>query len=180
MLRLLEEVDSALDRIDRGAYGVCEVCQGTVDEEVISENPLARVCLECLTPKQQRALEYDLELAGEIEKGLLPHSDVAFAGWETCYHYQAAGVVSGDYCDLIPGVNGELHFVMADVSGKGVAAAMLSVEPASMCFVRWCRWAGPRNRYSSGPVDCFARVHCPRSTPRWCSARRRRTVIVKS
>jgi sigma-B regulation protein RsbU (phosphoserine phosphatase) len=126
MLRLLEEVDSALDRIDRGAYGVCEVCQGTVDDEVISENPLARVCLDCLTPKQQRALEYDLELAGEIQKGLLPPCDVVLAGWETCYHYQPAGVVSGDYCDLIPGANGELHFVMADVSGKGVAAAMLS------------------------------------------------------
>jgi phosphoserine phosphatase RsbU/P len=35
-------------------------------------------------------------------------------------------VVGGDYCDLIPGNDGELYFVMADVSGKGVAAAMLS------------------------------------------------------
>ena len=42
------------------------------------------------------------------------------------YHYQPAGVVSGDYCDLIKGKDGELYFVMADVSGKGVAAAMLS------------------------------------------------------
>src|ERR1700690_2219795 len=38
MLRLLEEVDSALDRIDQGTFGVCEICQGTVDEEVIHEN----------------------------------------------------------------------------------------------------------------------------------------------
>ena len=82
MLRLLEEVDSALHRIDHGSYGVCEICQGTVDEEVIHENPLARVCLDCLTPKQQRALEYDLELAAQIQKGLLPPSDVAFGGWD--------------------------------------------------------------------------------------------------
>jgi sigma-B regulation protein RsbU (phosphoserine phosphatase) len=126
MLRLLEEVDSALHRIDHGSYGVCEICQGTVEDERLRDNPLARVCLDCLTPKQQRALEYDLELAAEIQKGLLPACDVAFAGWETCYHYQPAGVVSGDYCDLIKGNNGELYFVMADVSGKGVAAAMLS------------------------------------------------------
>ena len=50
------------------------------------------------------------------------------AGWDVCYHYQPAGVVSGDYCDLIEGRNGELYFVMADVSGKGVAAAMLSAN----------------------------------------------------
>ena len=67
MLRLLEEVDSALHRIDHGAFGVCEVCQGTVDEEVIRENPLARVCLDCLTPKQQflagRGARLDFEAA---------------------------------------------------------------------------------------------------------------------
>jgi len=126
LLRLLEEVDSALHRIDHGEFGVCEVCQGTVEEERLRENPLARVCLDCLTPKQQRALEYDLELAAQIQKGLLPPSDVAFPGWDISYHYQPAGVVGGDYCDLIPGNDGELNFVMADVSGKGVAAAMLS------------------------------------------------------
>src|ERR1700753_1765085 len=62
MVRLLEEVDSALERIDQGNFGVCEVCLGTVEEDRLRENPLARVCLDCLTPKQMRALEYDLEL----------------------------------------------------------------------------------------------------------------------
>ena len=70
VLRLLEEVDSALHRIDHGSFGVCEACLGTVESERLLENPLARVCLECLTPKQQRALEYDLELAAQIQKGL--------------------------------------------------------------------------------------------------------------
>ncbi|MGO9565317.1 MAG: SpoIIE family protein phosphatase [Candidatus Korobacteraceae bacterium] len=126
MLHMLEEVDSALHRIDHGNFGVCEICQGTVEEDVMRDNPLARVCLDCLTPKQQRALEYDLELAAQIQKGLLPPCDVAFAGWDVSYHYQPAGVVGGDYCDLIAGLDGELYFVLADVSGKGVAAAMLS------------------------------------------------------
>ena len=124
MLNLLEEVDSALHRIDHGEFGVCEVCQGTVEEERLRENPLARVCLDCFTPKQMRALEYDLELAAQIQKGLLP-SEVAVPGWEIAYHYQPAGLVSGDYCDVIR-ENGHLYFIMADVSGKGVAAAMLA------------------------------------------------------
>jgi phosphoserine phosphatase RsbU/P len=126
MAQLLAEVDSALQRIDRGSFGVCEVCHAAVEDEVMRDNPLARVCLECLTPKQQRALEYDLELAAQIQQGLLPPCDVVIAGWDVCYHYQAAGLVSGDYCDLIESRSGELYFVMADVSGKGVAAAMLS------------------------------------------------------
>jgi phosphoserine phosphatase RsbU/P len=125
MLRLLAEVDSALHRIEHGSFGVCEVCAGVVPGEVLMENPLARVCLECLTPKQQRALEYDLELAAQIQKGLLPPADVAIAGWEISYLYQPAGMVSGDYCDVIKD-DGHLNFIMADVSGKGVAAAMLA------------------------------------------------------
>ena len=124
MLRLLEEVDNALHHIEHGEFGVCELCHGTVEEDRLHDNPLARVCLDCLTPKQQRALEYDLELAAQIQKGLLP-SELAFAGWDVAYHYQPAGVVSGDYCDVIR-QNGHLYFILADVSGKGVAAAMLA------------------------------------------------------
>ena len=126
VLQLLEQVDSALHHIELGTFGLCENCHDTIEEDRLAENPLVRVCLGCLTPEQQRALEYDLELAGQIQKGLLPPCDVAIAGWDVCYHYEPAGVVSGDYCDLIEGSHGKLHFVLADVSGKGVAAAMLS------------------------------------------------------
>ena len=125
MLNLLEEVDSALHRIDHGQFGVCEVCLGTVEDERLRENPLARVCLDCLSPKQQRALEYDLELAAQIQQGLLPPKDCRFEGWQIAHYYQPAGMVSGDYCDVIR-ENGHLYFIMADVSGKGVAAAMLA------------------------------------------------------
>jgi sigma-B regulation protein RsbU (phosphoserine phosphatase) len=40
------------------------------------------------------------------------------------YHYQPAGMVSGDYCDLFE-TDGGLLFMLGDVSGKGVAASML-------------------------------------------------------
>ena len=125
MLHLLHEVDSALHRIEHGQFGVCEACHGVVEDERLRDNPLARVCLDCLTPGQQRALEYDLELAAQLQKGLLPASDIAFEGWEIAHYYQPAGMVSGDYCDVIR-ENGHLYFIMADVSGKGVAAAMLA------------------------------------------------------
>jgi len=123
---LFRQVDEALERIEQGNFGVCEVCHTDVGEEWLRQEPLTTVCLEHMTPKQQRMLEYDLELAAEIQKGLLPATDFMMPGWQVGYHYAAASAVSGDYCDLIQGNDGELYFVMADVSGKGVAAAMLS------------------------------------------------------
>src|SRR5437762_139559 len=33
LARLLEEVDAALGRLDRGTFGVCDVCDGTRSEE---------------------------------------------------------------------------------------------------------------------------------------------------
>jgi phosphoserine phosphatase RsbU/P len=125
---LLSQVDQALARIDDGTLGVCQVCHGTVEEARLMRDPLTSVCLDCLTPHQQRALEYDLELAARIQNGLLPATDVAIAGWEVAYHYRPAGVVGGDYCDVLPDERGGLYFMIADVAGKGVAAAMLTAN----------------------------------------------------
>lgn len=123
--QLLNQVDEALQRIENGTFGICEECHTDIGEDWLREDPLTTVCLEHMTPKQQRALEYDLELAAQIQKGLLPSSDTVFEGWNFAHHYQPAGTVSGDYCDLIR-ETGHLYFIMADVSGKGVAAAMLA------------------------------------------------------
>lgn len=123
---LFKQVDEALERIEQGTFGICEECHTDIGEDWLRQDPLTKVCLEHMTPKQQRALEYDLELAAQIQKGLLPPVDFRIPGWQISYNYEPAGVIGGDYCDLMEGTDGELHFLMADVSGKGVAAAMLS------------------------------------------------------
>jgi sigma-B regulation protein RsbU (phosphoserine phosphatase) len=128
LTELLAQVDQALHRIDNGTLGICEVCHDSIEEDRILRDPLTSICLGCLTPHQQRALEYDLELAARIQNGLLPATDVAIAGWEVAYHYRPAGVVGGDYCDVIPDERGGLYFIIADVAGKGVAAAMLTAN----------------------------------------------------
>lgn len=132
LTRLLEEVDAALHRMDIGTYGLCEVCHDPVETERLIADPLTRFCLGDLTPRQQRALEEDLELASQIQAGLLPPRTQQIDGWEVCYHYQPAGAVSGDYVDLIRGEDESLHFVLGDVSGKGVAASMLMAHLNAM------------------------------------------------
>ncbi len=132
LTRLLEEVDAALHRMDVGTYGLCEVCHDPVEPERLLADPLTRFCLGDLTPREQRALEEDLELASQIQTGLLPPPKQQIDGWEISYHYQAAGAVSGDYCHLITGEEQSLHFALGDVSGKGVAASMLMAHLNAM------------------------------------------------
>jgi sigma-B regulation protein RsbU (phosphoserine phosphatase) len=124
LLQLLEQVDRALERVEHGSYGICEACKTPVETERLFADPLTEVCLDCLNPVEQRALEQDLLLAAQIQAGLLPRRDFRAAGWKVAYHYEPAGQVSGDYCDLVQQGN-DLYFMIGDVSGKGVAAAML-------------------------------------------------------
>jgi sigma-B regulation protein RsbU (phosphoserine phosphatase) len=121
---LIEEVDAALERVENGIYGVCVSCQGGIESERLIADPLVRFCLDCLTPGQQRALQEDLDLATQIQTALLPEKSLQTSGWEAVYHYEGAGPVSGDYCDLLI-ADGDLYFIVGDVSGKGVAASML-------------------------------------------------------
>jgi phosphoserine phosphatase RsbU/P len=124
---LLREVDAALERMEKGRYGICEECHEAVEADRLMADPLVRYCLDHLTGPQRAALQRDLDLAAQVQRRLLPQLGLSNAGWETSYHYSPVGPVSGDYCDLIPG-DKQLFFVLGDVSGKGVAASMLMTQ----------------------------------------------------
>jgi sigma-B regulation protein RsbU (phosphoserine phosphatase) len=126
--QLLLQVDEALERLDAGHFGQCTVCHESVESDRLLRDPLISVCLGCLSPAQQRALEYDLELAARIQNELLPAPDFTVPGWQVAYHYKPAGVIGGDYFDVISDGRGGAYFLIADVAGKGVAAAMLTAN----------------------------------------------------
>jgi len=121
---LLASVDSALSRLQKGTFGICETCHDPIEADRLLCNPLLRFCLDHLSGDEQRALERDLTLAARIQRALLPPTEWSSAGWQARYHYQPAGLVSGDYCDLIES-DGAFLFLLGDVAGKGVAASML-------------------------------------------------------
>jgi len=134
LLQLLEEVDSALDRMERGTYGICEECHDSIERDRLLADPLVRLCLDHLTAPQRRRLEEDLELASRVQQRLLPSRPFQAHGWRAHYHYEPLGVVSGDYCDLISTENGAegVLFLLGDVSGKGVAASLLMTHLHAM------------------------------------------------
>jgi sigma-B regulation protein RsbU (phosphoserine phosphatase) len=131
-VRLLEEVDEALSRMEAGSFGICEQCHTSVEPDRLMADPLLRFCLDHLPPEKQRALEADLELAAKLQARLLPPKDFQCDGWRVAYHYQPAGIVSGDYCDLVIGRDNSLYFALGDVSGKGVAASLLMSNLSAM------------------------------------------------
>jgi sigma-B regulation protein RsbU (phosphoserine phosphatase) len=127
LVQLLEQVDSALARMDDNEYARCLVCNEDVEERDLLQNPLLQYCLCNLNPDQQRALEHDLQLARRIQAGLLPEPHLVARGWEAYFRYEPLGMVSGDFCDLWtrPDEPGTVYFAVGDVSGKGVAASLL-------------------------------------------------------
>jgi len=123
---LLREVESAIERLTQlETYGVCQVCHDLIGQAAMNADPLARNCLSCFTPEQLRELEQDLDRAWLIQGESLPKQNLKFNGWEVSYHYEPAGPVSGDYCDLVNTESGDLYFLIGDVSGKGIAASLL-------------------------------------------------------
>jgi phosphoserine phosphatase RsbU/P len=133
-LELLGEVDTAIQRLDEGSFGECVECHGIVEKERLIADPLTKICLDCLSVDDRRALERDLELASSVQRGLLPDKNVQFGEWRIHYEYISAGHVSGDYCDLIVprSADGKLIFLLGDVAGKGLAASLLMTHLHAM------------------------------------------------
>jgi len=127
LVNLLRQVDAALERMDQGVFGLCEECHESIERDRLLANPLLRFCVDHLDKAQRDALQQDLELASRIQVGLLPSTEFRSRHWEACYHYEPAGAVSGDYCELLAPAEGSdrLFFSVGDVSGKGVAASLL-------------------------------------------------------
>ena len=92
--------------------------------ERTNASPLLDFCLDDLTHMERDTLESELNLAACLQQALLPRHDSSDPGWQICYHYAPAGLLSGDYCDFFESNSG-LFFLLGDVSGKGVAASML-------------------------------------------------------
>jgi sigma-B regulation protein RsbU (phosphoserine phosphatase) len=134
LLRLLHEVDGALGRMDAHVFGRCEVCGEQVEDGDLLEHPLLQYCLCRLSEEQQASLQRDLELAQRVQLALLPTQNLLHAGWQVYHRYLPAGPVSGDFCNVVTrdAESDNLHFLLGDVSGKGVAASLLMAQLSAL------------------------------------------------
>jgi serine phosphatase RsbU (regulator of sigma subunit) len=73
---------------------------------------------------ERQRLEQELEVARSIQKSFLPSSCPLLLGWEVAALWRSARRVGGDFYDIILFDERRVGFVIADVSDKGVPAAL--------------------------------------------------------
>jgi sigma-B regulation protein RsbU (phosphoserine phosphatase) len=77
---------------------------------------------------ERQKMAKELEIARDIQRNLLPQELPVVAGMELAAMSQPARQVGGDYYDFIQFEDDKLALVIADVSGKGVPAAILTAS----------------------------------------------------
>ena len=98
---------------------------------------------------EQQRIKRELDLARKIQKSLLPkrrRGDFPIIGVNLPAHE-----TSGDFYDFFDLADGRIAFIIGDVSGKGLDAAFLMVQVASLL-----RWAG---KHAPAPSQWLAEVN---------------------
>src|SRR5947199_4467427 len=76
---------------------------------------------------EKKRLEGQLEVARQVQLELLPASDPVLEGFDISAYNFPTEEVSGDYYDWVRIYDDQIGLVIADVSGKGIPAALLMV-----------------------------------------------------
>ena len=82
--------------------------------------------LESLLERER--LNRDLRIAEQVQKKFLPQVVPTVQGYEFFAHYQPTYQVGGDYYDFVPLSGDRMAVALGDVSGKGVAAALMMAK----------------------------------------------------
>ncbi len=73
-------------------------------------------------------VQQDLDAARRIQRSLLPQTPPHIAGYSLGFRSDACYEVGGDYIDIVEQADGSLLVAVADVAGKGLASAIVSIN----------------------------------------------------
>lgn len=77
------------------------------------------------TQVQQQIVNREVELAAEIQQALVPNRLPSGVNYQLSSIYKPHFAVGGDYYDVVEFPDGQIAFCIADITGKGVSAALL-------------------------------------------------------
>ena len=77
---------------------------------------------------QWQRLASDLDSARSVQRSLLPQSIPDIPGYNLAFRSVTCYAVGGDYLDIVLMPSGHVTLVVADVAGKGLASALVSVS----------------------------------------------------
>lgn len=138
----LEQLDESLDKLARGEFNE-QVNESTISQfSDISQKINTTVStLKDEIEKEANKYNTEFEMAHEIQISSLPSVFPAFPDLpeiDVYARYRSAREVGGDFYDYYHVTKDKICFVIADVSGKGVPAAMFMMRAKSslMMFAR--------------------------------------------
>lgn len=85
---------------------------------------------------QEELMQRELAVAHKVQQGLLPAGPPSVEGYDFFDYYEPANQLGGDYFDYIPLQGNRMTIALADVSGKGISAALLMARLSAE--VRYC------------------------------------------
>jgi sigma-B regulation protein RsbU (phosphoserine phosphatase) len=136
--RVLGAIELINKRAGDGCSDGCFVASDAQLLEVLASSAALAVANAQLARAQveHERVRRELELAAEIQRGLLPTPRPAPFAVQAVN--LAARTVSGDFYDFLDLPGGRIAFCLGDVSGKGMNAALLGARTASLyrCLAR--------------------------------------------
>lgn len=123
-------IDLAVEAMRRGA---CDFVQKPWDNARLLATVRKQVGDATERLERERLAKSELEIARNVQQKLFPHETKQLKTIEYSGRCVAAREVSGDYYDFLDLGAGQIGFVIADVSGKGIPAALLMAN-LQACF----------------------------------------------
>ncbi|MCW5852827.1 MAG: SpoIIE family protein phosphatase [Anaerolineae bacterium] len=117
VLGVLDVQSNRLNAFDKDDLFVLQ----TLADQIAVAIEEARLYQETLA---RQRLEQELALAAEIQSSLLPESPPDIPGWAVAAFWRPALEMAGDFYDFLTLTEGRYGFVIADVSDKGIPAAI--------------------------------------------------------
>jgi sigma-B regulation protein RsbU (phosphoserine phosphatase) len=103
--------------------------------------------------RQRQRLENELSIAHEVQQQLFPHALPKLPGIELEAVCRPARVVSGDYYDFIRITPTHLAIALADISGKGISAALLMASLQAALRSDVLRYREGQAGYNPSPLN---------------------------
>lgn len=113
--------------------------------------------LEQETSRRER-LESEVRIASEMQQALLPETPPAIEGLELAGWSQPSKEVGGDFYDFIVMAPGVVALAIGDATGKGVSAALMTTECASILRTLSTEIHEPRELLRRTNEEFFKRV----------------------
>ena len=139
-----------LDSRERGTLASTAIHSGletlATEAAVAIEN--ARLYREAV---EKAKMEQEMRIAAEIQQALLPPPEWSAAYFEAVGRSVPCRGIGGDFFEYLTMADGSAGFVVADVSGKGPPAALLTAVTQGALATQ--------TSFGGGPADALARVN---------------------